>query len=224
MASSPLSVSLTSVLSGINAATAEAGVAIIGGLIAALALVLIAAVWRSALLSFRGSRALGTVTRTEPAGPRMCRAHICFAAGDGREVNATLNMPLRTRAGDRLEIRYDPARPESPTDRSALATVTRLLPLAVLAAVGLAGVAGTLYTSARGGFDAFSNGYAVALFSVIAVVAFFVSYVRYGERRVLGRPGPTAAVPRGSGAGAVLVPILVGAIMLAFAVIFAVGT
>ena len=141
MPTSTLAISLTSVLSGINTAAAEAGLAIFGGLVAALSLVLIGAVWRRALLSFRGSRAVGTVTRTEPAGPRTCRAYISFEAGDGREVTVALNVGQRTRTGDRVDVWYDPARPEFATNLSAPAASARLLPLAALAAVGLAGVA-----------------------------------------------------------------------------------
>lgn len=225
MATSPLAISLTSVLGGVNTAAAETGVAIFGALVAALSLVLIGAVWRRALLSFQGSRAVGTVTRTEPAGPGLCRAYISFQAGDGREVSAALNAPQRTRAGDRIDIWYDPARPQFATNRSAPAVIARLLPLALLAAVGLAGVAGTLYTSATGGFDSFSNGYIVVVFVAAALVAFFGSYVRYGERgdRVSGNASQTVTVARGPGAGPVLAPIFVGVVLLAVAVVFAVG-
>jgi hypothetical protein len=217
---------LTSVLSGINTAAAETGVAIFGGLVAALSLVLIGAVWRRARLSFRGSRAVGTVTRTGPAGPGMCRAYISFEAGDGREFSAVLNAPQRTRTGDRLDIWYDPARPEFATNRSAPAVIARLLPLAALAALGLAGVAGTLYTSAAGGFDAFSNGYIVVVFAVAALIAFFGSYIRYGDRRdrVSGGVGQTVAGARGPGTGPVLAPAFVGVVLLAVAVVFALGT
>jgi hypothetical protein len=228
MAAPPLAISLTSVLGGINTATVEAGLAVLAAAIAAIPLVLLAALWRRVRLSFRGSAAVGTVTRTEPAGARMCRAYISFATADGTEVTVPLNASQRTRPGDRLGVRYDPAKPEFATNRSAGAVVTHfLLPTGTLAAVGLAGVAGTLYTSATGGFDAFANGYAVVVFVVIALIAFFVSYIRYGEHsdRVHDVPGETATVTRGSGtAGAILAPILVGAVMLAFAVVFAVGT
>jgi uncharacterized protein DUF3592 len=215
MPTSPLAISFTSVVSGINTVAAETGVAIFGGLVAALSLVLIGAVWRRARLSFRGSRAVGTVTRTEPAGPRMCRAYISFQAGDGREVSAALNAPQRVRTGDRLDIWYDPAKPEFATDLSAPAVVARLLPLAALAAVGLTGLAGTLYTSAKGGFDAFSNGYIVVVFVVAALVAFFGSYIRYGERH----NGVSAAFGQ-----TVAAPVFVGVVLLAFAVVFALGT
>lgn len=228
MATSPLAISLTSVLGGINTGTAEAGAAILAAAIAAVPLVLLAALWSRARLSFRGSAAVGTVTRTEPAGARMCRAHISFTTADGTEVTVPLNASRRTRPGDRLGIRYDPAKPEFATNRSAGVVVTHfLLPTGALAAVGLAGVAGTLYTSATGGFDAFVNGYAVVVFVVIALAAFFVSYIRYGEHhdRVHDVPGQTATVTRGSGtAGAILTPVLVGVIMLALAVVFAVGS
>jgi hypothetical protein len=62
---------------------------------------------------------------------------------------------------------------------------------------------------------------------VIAAIAFFVSYIRYGEHRdrVHDVPGQTATATRGSGtAGAIVAPVLVGAVMLALAVVFAVGT
>ncbi len=62
---------------------------------------------------------------------------------------------------------------------------------------------------------------------MIALIAYFVSYIRYGEHhdRVHDVPGQTATVTRGSGtAGAIVAPVLVGAVMLAFAVAFAVGT
>jgi hypothetical protein len=228
MATPPLAISLTSVLGGINAATVETGVTVLAAAIAALPLVLLAALWSRVRLSFRGSAAVGTVTRTEPAGPRLCRAYISFVTAGGTQVTVPLNASRGTRPGDRLGIRYDPARPEFATNRSAGAVVTHfLLPAGTLAAVGLAGVAGTLYTSAAGGFDAFVNGYAVVVFVVIAAIAFFVSYIRYGEHRdrVHDVPGQTATVTRGSGtAGAIVAPVLVGAVMLALAVVFAVGT
>ncbi len=228
MATPPLAVSLTSVLGGINAATVETGVAILAAAIAAIPLVLLAALWSRVRLSFRGSAAVGTVTRTEPAGGRMCRAFISFATADGSQVTVPLNASQRTRPGDRLGIRYDPAKPEFATNRSAGAVVTHfLLPIGMLAAVGLTGLAGTLYTSATGGFDSFLNGFAVVVFVVAALIAFFVSYIRYGEHdeRVQDVPGQTATVTRGSGtAGTILAPILVGAVMLAFAVVFAVGS
>jgi hypothetical protein len=228
MATPPLAISLTSVLSGVNAATVETGVAVLAAAITALPLLLLGVLWSRVRLSFRGSVAVGTVTRTEPAGPRMCRAHISFAAAGGTQVTVPLNASPRTRPGDRVGIRYDPARPEFATNRSAGAVVTHfLLPAGTMAVVGLAGVAGTVYTSAAGGFDTFANGYAVAVFAVIALIAFFVSYVRYGERQdhVHDVPGQTATVTRGSGqAGAILAPVLVGVVMLAFAVVFAVGT
>jgi hypothetical protein len=226
MVSGPLAISLTSMLSGINAATAEAGVAILGAVIAALPLVVVGALWRKVVLSFRGSHAVGTVTRTGPAGPRMCRAYISFETADGKEVTVPLTASWRTRPGDQLGIRYDPAKPEFATNRLPAAVVTHLLlPAGTLAAVGLAGVAGTLYTSATGGFDAFLNGYAVVVFTVIALIAFVVSYIRYRERRdrVPEVPGQTAAVTHGSGAGAVLAPVLIGAVMLTFALLFALG-
>jgi hypothetical protein len=65
------------------------------------------------------------------------------------------------------------------------------------------------------------------VFVVIAFIAFFVSYIRYGEHydRVHDVPGQTATVTRGPGTmGAILAPILVGAVMLTFAVLFATGT
>lgn len=226
MALSPLSISLTSVLGGISAGAAEIGVAIFGGLVAALSLVLIGAVWPKALLSFRGSRAVGTVTRTEPAGPRMCRAFIAFETGDGKAVTMPLNVAKRTRAGDRINIWYDPAKPEAATDLSAPSVIARLLPLVMLAAVGLAGVAGTLYTSVTGGFNAFSNGYIVVVFAVAALVAFFSSYIRYGERRDRDSraTGQAVAVASGPSAGAILAPAFVGVVLIAFAVVFALGT
>jgi hypothetical protein len=227
MATPSLAISLTSVLSGISAATVETGVAILGAAIAALPLLLLGVTWRKVLLSFRGCGAVGTVTGIDQTGssPGQARAQVSFRAGDGREVVAHLNVHKRTRAGDRLDIRYDPARPESATNRSARAVITRfLLPVGTLAAVGLAGVAGTLYTAAAGGFGAFSNGYAVVVLVVFGLYAFFVSYLRYAgiTRQGPGMTGQTVmALPGSSAVGAVLAPTLVGAVLLAGAVVLA---
>jgi hypothetical protein len=228
MATAPLAISLTSVLGGISTATAESGVAVLAAMIAGIPLLIVGTLWKKVLLSFRGSAAAGTVTRTEPAGGRQCRVHISFVTADGTQVTVPLTASQRTRPGDRVGIRYDPAKPEFATNRLAGEVVTHfLLPIGALIAVGLAGLIGTLYTSATGGFDGFLNGYAVVVFVVIAVYAFWMSYLRYGERddQVQDVPGETATATRGSAsAGAILTPILVGLIMLALAVIFAVGS
>lgn len=226
MATSSLAISLTSVLSGISAATAETGVAILGAAIAALPLVLLGVTWRKVLLSFRGCAAVGTVTRIDRAGspPGQAWAQVSFRAGDGAEIVVRLNVHKRTHAGDRLDIRYDPASPQSATNRSARAVVTRfLLPVGTLAAVGLAGVAGTLYTAAAGGFDAFCNGYAVLVLVVFGLYAFFVSYLRYAEfSRGAGMTGePPMALPGSGVVGAVLVSTLTGAALLAGAAVLA---
>lgn len=169
-------------------------------------MVLLGVGWRRVLLSFRGSAAVGTVTGIGGAGPPSGRAQISFRTASGKDVGVRLNVPKRTRAGDQLEIRYDPARPEFATNRSASAVVARfLLPVVTLAAVGLAGVAGTLYTAGAGGFDAFSDGYAVVVLAVFGLYAFFVSYLRHGS----------------SVAGAAAAPMLVGAVLLTGAVVLA---
>jgi len=225
MATSQLATSLTSVLSGISATTVEAGVAIAGAAIAALPLVLLAVGWRRVRLSFRGSRGVGTVTRVGRTGPRTTKAQVSFGTADGGEASVRLSVPPGTRAGDRLDIRYERARPEFATNRSAPAVILHfLLPVGALAAVGLAGVAGTLYTSAEGGFTAFSNGYAVVVLAVLGLYAFFVGYLRYSElsHHDPEVTGQTAAALRGSSpAGAVLTPTLVGAVLFAGAVVLA---
>jgi hypothetical protein len=228
MVTPPLAISLTSVLSGINAVTVEAGAAVSAGMIAAIPLLVLGALRRKVVLAFRGSAAVGTVTRTEPAGGRMCRVQVAFATAAGANVTVALTASQHTRPGDRVAIRYDPAKPEFATNRLAGFVVTHLLlPAGALVAVGLAGLIGTLYTSATGGFDGFLNGYAVVVFVMIALIAFFVSYLRLAERhdRVEDVPGETATVTQGSAtAGTILTPIFVGLIMLAFAVVFAVGS
>lgn len=84
--------------------------------------------------------------------------------------------------GDTLRIHYNPAKPESATTRSAQSVSTRiLLPLGVAAAVGLAGVVGSLYTASSGGFNGFFGGYAVTVLAAVALYCFLSTYWRHTD-------------------------------------------
>jgi Protein of unknown function (DUF3592) len=171
---------VTSVLSAFGAGEIEFGAAILGLVIAALPLAMLGAWRRRMLLSFRGRRTVGKVTRVERTGPRTWQAHLSFRAGEGSEISVACSVPQRTRPGDSVRIRYDRAHPELATTRSAVnMALLIVLPLTAVAALGLVGVFGTLYTAGAGGFDSFINGYFIALFIAIALFCFYSAYLRY---------------------------------------------
>jgi len=175
-----LAISPVSVLSGINTAAVEAGLALTGAAIAVLPLLILGLLRRKILVGFRGRRTVGKVTGVERTGARAWQARIAFHAADGGEVSVQCTVPQRTRAGDSIGIRYDPVRPQEATIRSAASISLRLLlPLGTLAVAGLVGLFGSLYTSGTGRFDTFFDYYVIVVLALVALFCFFSTYLRY---------------------------------------------
>jgi hypothetical protein len=209
---------LTSALGGISNLGAEAGVAIFSMAFAAVPLMMLAFLWRRVLASFGGRAAEGTVTQVERSSARLMKVHVTFRASDGREISVPLAVAPGARAGDTVHIRYNPARPEVATNRTAPAVTTHvLLPLGALAAVGLTGLVGTFWSVATGGFDGFLSAYAIVVFAAFGAISLFVAYGRYAEIKA-AQPvtGPSLK------AGNVLGPTLAGLILIAAAALLAV--
>jgi Protein of unknown function (DUF3592) len=204
--------SMTSVLSGISTVEFEAGTVTIGAVIAALPLTILGFLWSRVLVSFRGQAAEGTVAQTERSTARSVKAQVKFRASDGREISLPLNMAPTVGVGDTVHLRYNPARPEVATNRTAGTVTTHvLLPLGTLATVGLIGLVGTFWSVATGRFDGFVSAYAVVVFLTISAYTFLIAYIRYAEVRA-ARP----SAGRLSAARSVRGPTFVGLFLLAF--------
>lgn len=211
--------SLTTVINGLSDFEAELGLSILGALIAALPIVLLVTLRRQISAAFRGQSAEGTVTQTEvwPAS-RSVKAHARFHTSDGREIDVPLKMAPSVRVGDTVPIRYDRARPEVATNRTATAVTTRiLLPLGAFAAVGLAGPIGTFWGIAAGDFNGFSNVYFIVLILTFAAFALLSAGIRYAETTAAQPPTGCIAAAR-SARG----PAFAGLLLLALGVYLAV--
>jgi hypothetical protein len=211
--------SLTTLLNGLRTVEAEAGLSILGALIAALPIVLLASLRRRILAAFRGQAAEGTVTQAEVlSATGGVKAHVKFHTSDGRKIDVPLKMAPGVRVGDTVPIRYDRARPEAATNRTATAVATHiLLPLGAFAAVGLAGPIGTFWGIAAGDFNGFSNVYLIVLLLTSAAFAFLSAGIRYAETTAAQLPTGRIAAAR-SARG----PAFVGLLLLTLGVYLAV--